>query len=84
MLSAYAAMLEPEIAGLALSQPPATHMDEAAPVLLNVLRVCDVPEALGLVAPRPVTLLGGALQWSGKATAIYRCAGAAEKLTVRE
>jgi len=56
VLAIYAALLEPDIAGLILHEPPASHMDPSAPVLLNVLRVCDIPEALGMVAPRPVTL----------------------------
>jgi hypothetical protein len=33
-------------------------MDEGRPALLNVLRVCDIAEAIGLLAPRPVTVIG--------------------------
>lgn len=77
VLAAYAAVLEQEIAGLIISRVPGSHMDAEAPALLNVLRVCDVPEAIGLIAPRPVTLVGGAPDWAGTAAAIYRSAGAA-------
>ena len=78
-LAIYAALLEPDIAGLMLRQVPASHMEQGAPVLLNVLRVCDVPEALGLVAPRPVKLLDS--QGMETAEAIYRAAGAADQWT---
>jgi hypothetical protein len=84
VLAIYAALLESEIAGLILHQPSATHMDDSAPALLNVLRVCDIPEALGMVAPRPVTLIGGQTDWAGKATAIYRAAGATDRLVLQK
>ena len=77
----YAALLETDIAGLVLSQPPATHMADNAPPLLNVLRVCDIPEAVGLLAPRPVTLLGETSAFSGKSTEIYRAAGAVDRFS---
>lgn len=82
VLAAYAAILEPEVSGLVLKQPPATHMDEKAPVLLNVLKVCDVPEAVGMVAPRPVTLLGDSNALQKRVEALYRAAGAGEALRV--
>ena len=74
--AAYAALLEPDIAALTLSQPPLSHMDPAAPALLNVLRVCDVPEVLGMLAPRPLTVLGESNDALAKAQAIYQAAGA--------
>jgi hypothetical protein len=58
IIAAYAAALHGEIAGVTLISPPSTHMDNAAPQLLNVLRTCDVPDVLGLVAPRPLTIIG--------------------------
>jgi len=84
VLAVYAALLEPDISGLILREPPGTHQGESAPSLLNVLRVCDVPEALGMLAPRPVTLLGGAMPWVQKAAAIYRAAGAADQLVLKK
>ncbi len=84
VLAAYAALLEPDVAGLILHQPPATHMEDSAPALLNVLRVCDVPEALGMLAPRPLILAGDQMDWARKIAAIYRAAGASDKLVVKK
>lgn len=83
VLAAYAAVLEPDIEGLALSQPPASHMDASAPALLNVLRVCDIPEVLGMIAPRSLTLLGDSMDWTDKVKTIYCAAHAEDKLVQR-
>jgi hypothetical protein len=82
VLAIYAALLEPDIAALTLRELPASHMDDSAPALLNVLRVCDVPDALGMPAPRPVTIIGQRDSAAGKGQAIYRAAGAPDKLVV--
>ncbi len=83
VLAAYAALLEPDIAGVIAVTPPASHMDANAPQFLNVLRVCDIPDVFGMLAPRPLTLQG----YSGDALRtlrrIYAAAGAYEKLTVQ-
>jgi len=52
VIAGYAALLEPRLGGVTAIDPPTTHRD--GPVFLNVLRVLDVPEALGLIAPRPL------------------------------
>lgn len=57
LIAAYAALLDPEIAAVLLIDPPSSHMQKQAPQFLNVLRVCDVPVALGMLAPRPLTLI---------------------------
>ena len=82
VLAIYAALLEPDIAGLLLRELPATHMDGSAPVLLNVLRVCDIPEALGMVAPRPVTLVDTPNAAIDRAEDLYRIAGATESFAL--
>ncbi len=81
VVSAYAALLEPDVAGLALFHPPSSHMEDSAPALLNVLRVCDIPEAVGMLAPRPVTVVGAPEAWSQVPISIYRAAGAGEKFS---
>ncbi len=50
------------------------------PYFLNVLRVCDIPEALGLLAPHvKLTLIGGRDPAFDRTAAIYKAAGAADK-----
>jgi dienelactone hydrolase len=57
LVAAYAAVLEPDIESAIAIEPPPTHMDAASPQFLNILRVCDVPEMLGLLAPRSLTVV---------------------------
>lgn len=80
VLAAYAALLEPEITGLILHQPPSSHMDENAPSLLNVLRMCDLPEVFGMIAPRPLALYSAGADLRGRVAAVYDAAGARDKL----
>jgi cephalosporin-C deacetylase-like acetyl esterase len=82
VLSAYAALLEPDVSGVVMVHPPASHMEDSAPALLNVLRVCDIPEVVGMLAPRPVTVVGAAGSWIQTPAQIYSSAGAAEKYSV--
>jgi dienelactone hydrolase len=77
-LAVYAALLEPEVAGVALLRPPVSHMDDSAPALLNVLRICDIPEAIGMLAPRSAKLIEAPTAWSHEPAQIYRLAGAPE------
>ncbi|MCH2570409.1 MAG: hypothetical protein MK103_03465, partial [Planctomycetes bacterium] len=63
---------------------PSTHLpsprfSEGGPHLLNVTRVLDIPEALGMLAPRKLILLGGdsAFQRTHK---IYQLSGFADSL----
>ncbi|MCI0358126.1 MAG: hypothetical protein L0211_06570 [Planctomycetaceae bacterium] len=83
LIAAYAAVLEDEIAGVTVISPPKTHMDSAAPQFLNVLRVCDVPDSLGLVAPRQLTLVGATADDFPATKAAYAAAGASEQLTIK-
>lgn len=83
VLAVYAAILDPDIAGAIVKDPPASHMDPAAPQFLSVLRVCDVPEAMGLIAPKPLTVVGGRDELVSRARAAYTAAGAMNFLTVR-
>jgi dienelactone hydrolase len=80
VLAAYAGLLEPDIAEFVLHDPPASHMDDAAPVLLNVLRVCDIPEAIGMLAPRRVTLEGRSPDLIANVAEMYGAAGAGDRL----
>jgi hypothetical protein len=79
VLAAYAALWEPEIAGVVLKEPPLSHMQDGAPTFLNVLRVCDVPDVLGMLAPRPLTVYSAGEEME-KVGEIYSAAGDPEKL----
>ena len=76
-LSAYAALFEPSIKEIVLIDPPTSHKD--GPIFLNVLRVCDIPDALGMLAPRKLTIIGGKDKAFDKTAEIYKRAGAADK-----
>lgn len=83
VLAAYAALWEPEIAGAVLVRPPLSHVDPAAPPLLNVLRVCDVPEVLGMLAPRPLAVHGVEREKIERVAKVYAAAGEPGKLVVK-
>lgn len=87
ILAAYAALYEPAIASVTIVDPPASHFPDKdgryGPPLLNVLRVLDIPDALGLLAPRPLTLIGAKDASFDRAAAMYKLLGAAEKIERR-
>jgi cephalosporin-C deacetylase-like acetyl esterase len=78
ILAAYAALFEPSIKEVIVINPPSSHKD--GPHFLGVLRVLDIPEALGLLAPTPLTIVGGTDPAFDRTEEIYRLAGAADKL----
>jgi cephalosporin-C deacetylase-like acetyl esterase len=80
ILGAYAALFEPSIAEVVVVDPPASHRQ--GPVFMNILRVLDIPDALGLLAPRPLTLAGVNDKVFEKTANIYLAAGAGGKLKV--
>jgi hypothetical protein len=89
ILAAYAALFEPTIEEVVAVNPPASHRPTAdgaeyGPALLNVLRVFDIPEALGCLAPRPLTLIGAKKEAFQRTAEIYKLAGAAEKLQQKD
>jgi hypothetical protein len=84
IIALYAAVLEPQVFGATLVDPPASHMERSAPQLLNVLRVLDIPEACGMLATRSLTIVGAPQPWHDRVAAIYAAAGAAERLLWRQ
>ena len=80
LIAAYAAALDDSIASVSIVEPPVTHMDTATPQFLNILRVGDVPDLLGLIAPRPLTLIEANAADFKRTAAAYKAAGASEKL----
>jgi cephalosporin-C deacetylase-like acetyl esterase len=78
ILVAYAALFEPSIKEVIVINPPKSHKE--GPRFLGVLRVLDIPEALGLLAPTPLTIVGGNDPAFDRTEEIYRLAGATDKL----
>jgi cephalosporin-C deacetylase-like acetyl esterase len=78
ILAAYAALFEPSIKEVVIVDPPVSHRE--GPIFLNVLRVLDIPEALGLLAPRRLTLINAKDKAFDRTAEIYRLAGAADRL----
>jgi hypothetical protein len=58
-------------------------MDPAAPQFLNVLRVCDVEDVLGMLAPRPLSIWHAPGQSWPKVAAAYAAAGHAAKFVAK-
>lgn len=83
LIAAYAAVLHDQIAAVTVVAPAATHMADNAPQFLNVLRVCDVPDSLGLLAPRELTLVDSASSKFEKTTAIYAAAGMEDRIVFK-
>ncbi len=73
ILGVYAALFESCITEVFLVDPPATHRD--GPTLLNVLRVLDIPDAIGLLAPRHVTLVNRGNDAFRRTEVAYAAAG---------
>jgi cephalosporin-C deacetylase-like acetyl esterase len=78
ILAAYAALLEPSIKDVVVVDPPVSHRD--GPIFLNVLRVHDIPDALGTLAPAQLTLVNAKDKAFDRTDEIYRIAGASGKL----
>jgi dienelactone hydrolase len=78
ILAAYAALFEPSIKEVVIIDPPKSHKD--GPYFLGVLRVLDIPEALGLLAPNvKLTLINAKDSAFDRTEQIYKLAGAADK-----
>jgi dienelactone hydrolase len=78
ILAAYAALFEPSVAEVIIVDPPTSHRD--GPIFLNILRVLDIPEALGLLAPKKLTLINAKDKAFDRTVEIYKLAGAADKI----
>ncbi|HBH54042.1 MAG TPA: hypothetical protein DDY91_19320 [Planctomycetaceae bacterium] len=80
VLGAYAALFDTCIADVRLIDPPVSH--RTGPALLGVLKVLDIPEALGLLAPRRLTLVGAKETLAETVRAWYSASGYAGRLQV--
>jgi cephalosporin-C deacetylase-like acetyl esterase len=78
VIAIYAALLDERVAGALADAPPASHAD--GPHFLNILRVMDVPEAAGLLAPRPLGLVNAPLRAFHWTQRLYDSLEISEKL----
>ncbi|MCB1120460.1 MAG: prolyl oligopeptidase family serine peptidase [Verrucomicrobiae bacterium] len=84
IVAAYAMLLEPQIDEAVLVNPPSSHMSDDCPPLMNVMRVCDVPDVLGCLAPRKLTVAGLDYNAAYRVQQIYRAASALSNLGLRD
>jgi dienelactone hydrolase len=82
VIAAYAAALSEAIHGATLNSPIPSHTLPEAPPVLDILRVCDVPDVLGLIAPRPLTIHGIHRDRLDRTVAAYAAATAPQQLVV--
>jgi dienelactone hydrolase len=79
ILVAYAALFEPSIKEIVIINPPRSHHE--GPTFLNIMRVLDIPDALGMLAPDvKLTLVNAKDKAFDRTAEIYRLAGAADNL----
>ncbi len=78
VLAAYAALFEVCIAETILVDPPSTHRD--GPHFLGVMKVLDIPDAIGLLAPRHVTLINAKDRAFDRSVKAYEAAGYGERI----
>jgi cephalosporin-C deacetylase-like acetyl esterase len=78
ILAAYAALFELSIPEVLCVEPSTSHSE--GPYFLGILRVLDVPEALGLLAPRTLRLTAAKNKAFDRTEAIFRLARAADSL----
>ena len=77
VIAAYAALFEPSIREVIAVDAPASH--HVGPIFLGVLRVLDAPDALGMLAPTPLTLVDAKDKAFKRTEQIYKIAGAGEQ-----
>lgn len=83
VIAAYAALWGTRaIAGATVIDPPSSHLDNGAPLFIGLLRIADIPEMLGALAPKQLTLIGASEEMVRRVREIYAVAQTSEKLEV--
>jgi hypothetical protein len=76
----YKGIMDERIAGVIAENIPASHLDGAS--ILGILRVFDMPQAVGLMAPRKLALVtSGHNNWTWP-TRVYERLGCPERLII--
>lgn len=81
VIAAYAALFESSISDIVAIDPPSTHRN--GPHLLGVLKVTDIPDSLGMLAPRKLTIVTPNADAFSRTAAAYSAAGQKERFEVR-
>lgn len=81
IIAAYAALFEPAISEVIIVEPTESHMQ--GPHFLNVLRLLDIPDALGLLAPKKLTIYGAQENVFKKTATLYEIAGASDRFSLK-
>jgi cephalosporin-C deacetylase-like acetyl esterase len=82
ILAAYAAALDERIDGAAVVLPRLSPMEDDSPQFLNVLRVCETQDVLGLIAPRPLSVQQAEVAKLDHVRRAYDAAGASSRLSI--
>ncbi len=81
----YAGLLEPAVEEFDFRKLPASHWKGIA--LMNILRILDIPAAVGLLFPRKVTLRGisrDAFSWTERTAELFKKSNGASPLRILE
>ncbi|HKS37546.1 MAG TPA: acetylxylan esterase, partial [Verrucomicrobiae bacterium] len=78
ILALYAALFDQRVSQVILNNPPGSHWQ--GPALLNALRVTDIAEVAGALAPRRLTSLTKLPESFGHTRALYRLRNASNQL----
>lgn len=78
----YVAALDEEVAGVVVDSIPTSHLEGAH--LIGILKVLDIPQALGLPAPRPVGIVNPGRRLALWAERLYGRLGIPEKFAVAD
>jgi cephalosporin-C deacetylase-like acetyl esterase len=77
-LGLYAAVLDERITRVILDDPPSSHWQ--GPPLLNILRLTDLPEVAGMMAPREIVSLTSVPRAYAYTSSIYRLHGSSRAI----
>ena len=73
VIAAYAGLMEPRLSEVMVVDPPGSHRE--GPIFLNVLRVIDVPDAFGLLAPRKLQVRTSQSEAFARTRRLYELGG---------
>jgi hypothetical protein len=82
VIAAAASWFGMPVAEIVFHDPPVSFHE--GPFFLNILRVTELPEALGLLAPTPIRLISGRPESFESTRAIFETAGASDAIRLQQ